>query len=84
MDLNIKIRDSHTAPEYILKVLIGEARGIFMANKRKEAFRIKYNKELNFYPSDILDDDFAKACRLIDKEKEYKEFEQSCKEFERI
>lgn len=57
---------------------IGELRGNFMADKRKEAFRKAYAKEPNFHQdfgNKDIETDFAKACKLIDTNSLYEEFD---------
>lgn len=57
---------------------IGELRGNFMAEKRKEAFRKAYAKEPNFhqdFDNKDIETDFAKACKLIDANSLYEEFD---------
>lgn len=60
------------------KISLGELRGNFMAEKRRQAFLNKYNQEPEFnkhHEQHIHSkSDFIKACELISTEELYKEF----------
>lgn len=64
-----------------LNINIGEMRGDFMAEKRRQAFIKVYNKEPNWFmsPQDengkLVRTDFIKACELVNMQESYQEFE---------
>lgn len=54
--------DSDDDRKHALAVAIGEARGDWMASRRREAFRAHYGREPVFAGTATPGDDFAMAC----------------------
>ena len=65
-------------------IALGEFRGEFMANKRRQAFKLAFGREpnftSNFHPKSNLPIDFIEAKLLVDEEELYLNFISIAKE----
>jgi hypothetical protein len=56
--------------------LLGELRGIYMAERRRQAFRVAYGREPAFKAELMPDDDFVRAYRLVNIQEAYRDFDR--------
>jgi len=62
--------------------LLGELRGIYMAERRRQAFRVAYGREPVFKAESMPSDAFSQACRLVNVQEAYLDFARLVRELD--